>query len=964
MLLHSLPALPVLMHPLPPLPASALLGGPTSVDARINADTPSTSVDRNTARISEQRNPFARFSVMAYPSLGHTTIRSPEPTTGNSGVNMDAPPSATIDSPGARILGSRAPKLPPAGPEVSAPRRSGKYASSVLPVSRPSEPMSKDSKISTDTPSASVGKPKVRIPEHQNLPARSPAMAYSSVEPVAASTRSREPMVEDSKTHTDVPPSVIIGVRIPGQNNPLRRYSSLEPGTSIRPREPTVEDSKPHVDAPPSAIIDSPGARTLESKVPPARPEVPAPRRLGQYAFAVLPVSARPDEPINKDAKINGGSLPSNSVYTAKAGAPEQKPPGNPTIPAVTVPPRPGGVQLPVYPTSLRPIGPTNGNANSNLGAPPYAGVDEPKVRAPGQKPPGIPPTIPAVTGPPRPGGVQLPTSLRAIEPTNGNANSNIGAPPYANVDKPEAQTLQEKPPPTRSSVMATPSIELAMSPSSKEPNEKAKVNIDAPSSASIDGPRARILEKQTPETPAARPAVIAPLRPKEPTTEDPKPHTDIPPPVETVAPQILELQPPGTPLKRPSVMEHPFFALAMSLRPVGILDIDESASGSALPPSRSDRAKAIHRNLQTPPKIPAAMANSSPGPKIPLPNETDTSSDPEASTRPPDALPRPLNPQKKPTPQKKPDRSRNPNLQGPESRGRNLGTPRPIPVPPTTVTPQDALGGGSRLLKCSKCPPSRKQFKNEKGLTQHLESGYHERESETLNLPPSSDLPNATSRTSSRSSRSYGRQSDNDPATPPQQDTAPSTSRRLPTRNAPVPVSAVDVAASIQKITAALARTTRVTVSDHLLHGIDAALSETQSTPYSPIPSLFYSLLTALVLVISPTREVAIHVAALLSTRGITCYACVGGTIVREDQKRLAAGPHVVSGTLGRVADMLKRGILQPRNIAVLVLNRDVELLRTSHHEQLASVYQFFESDTKIVRAAVGGGSSMSLLL
>lgn len=116
--------------------------------------------------------------------------------------------------------------------------------------------------------------------------------------------------------------------------------------------------------------------------------------------------------------------------------------------------------------------------------------------------------------------------------------------------------------------------------------------------------------------------------------------------------------------------------------------------------------------------------------------------------------------------------------------------------------------------------------------------------------------------------------------------------------------------------------------------------------------------------LVISPTREIAIHIAALLSTRGITCYACIGGTLVYEDKKRLAAGPHVVSGTLGRVADMLQHRFLQPRNIAVLVLNRDNELRKKSYHEQLASVYQFLEPDTKIVRAAVGGGSSMSLLL
>lgn len=113
-----------------------------------------------------------------------------------------------------------------------------------------------------------------------------------------------------------------------------------------------------------------------------------------------------------------------------------------------------------------------------------------------------------------------------------------------------------------------------------------------------------------------------------------------------------------------------------------------------------------------------------------------------------------------------------------------------------------------------------------------------------------------------------------------------------------------------------------------------------------------------------SPTRELALHTATLLSTRGITCYPCVGGTPVREDGKRLAAGPHIVSGTLGRVADMLTRRYLQPQHITVLVLNRDDDLLKKSNHEQLANVYQSLEPGTKVVRAAIGGGTPMPLVL
>jgi translation initiation factor 4A len=40
-------------------------------------------------------------------------------------------------------------------------------------------------------------------------------------------------------------------------------------------------------------------------------------------------------------------------------------------------------------------------------------------------------------------------------------------------------------------------------------------------------------------------------------------------------------------------------------------------------------------------------------------------------------------------------------------------------------------------------------------------------------------------------------------------------------------------------------------------------------------------------------------------------CHACIGGTNVREDIRRLESGAHVVVGTPGRVFDMISRGAL-----------------------------------------------------
>ena len=53
--------------------------------------------------------------------------------------------------------------------------------------------------------------------------------------------------------------------------------------------------------------------------------------------------------------------------------------------------------------------------------------------------------------------------------------------------------------------------------------------------------------------------------------------------------------------------------------------------------------------------------------------------------------------------------------------------------------------------------------------------------------------------------------------------------------------------------------------------------------------------------------------VLALGDYMGAECMACIGGTAVRDDAARLAAGVHVVVGTPGRVFDMIKR-----RNLGV----------------------------------------------
>jgi len=72
----------------------------------------------------------------------------------------------------------------------------------------------------------------------------------------------------------------------------------------------------------------------------------------------------------------------------------------------------------------------------------------------------------------------------------------------------------------------------------------------------------------------------------------------------------------------------------------------------------------------------------------------------------------------------------------------------------------------------------------------------------------------------------------------------------------------------------------------------------------------------------------------------GVKVHACVGGTSVREDQRILQSGVHVVVGTPGRVFDMLRRQSLRADNIRMFVLDEADEMLSRGFKDQVAISY------------------------
>jgi superfamily II DNA/RNA helicase len=71
-----------------------------------------------------------------------------------------------------------------------------------------------------------------------------------------------------------------------------------------------------------------------------------------------------------------------------------------------------------------------------------------------------------------------------------------------------------------------------------------------------------------------------------------------------------------------------------------------------------------------------------------------------------------------------------------------------------------------------------------------------------------------------------------------------------------------------------------------------------------------------------------------------VKVHACVGGTSVREDQRILQSGVHVVVGTPGRVYDMLRRNALRADSIKCFVLDEADEMLSRGFKDQVQDTF------------------------
>ena len=70
--------------------------------------------------------------------------------------------------------------------------------------------------------------------------------------------------------------------------------------------------------------------------------------------------------------------------------------------------------------------------------------------------------------------------------------------------------------------------------------------------------------------------------------------------------------------------------------------------------------------------------------------------------------------------------------------------------------------------------------------------------------------------------------------------------------------------------------------------------------------------------------------------------HCCIGGRNVTEDVSNLEHGTHIVSGTPGRVFDMIRRRTFRTSHIKMLVLDEADEMLTGAFKDQIYDIYRY----------------------
>jgi ATP-dependent RNA helicase DeaD len=119
--------------------------------------------------------------------------------------------------------------------------------------------------------------------------------------------------------------------------------------------------------------------------------------------------------------------------------------------------------------------------------------------------------------------------------------------------------------------------------------------------------------------------------------------------------------------------------------------------------------------------------------------------------------------------------------------------------------------------------------------------------------------------------------------------------------------------------------------------------------------------------LIVSPTRELAIQVSAechkLLGEQGLRSLALHPGADVDQQTEMLGKGVHVISGTPGRLLDMLERQTFNSKSIKFVVFDELDRLLNSGHLEPMRRLMHDLAHGRQLIWVTGGVDEEIQLL-
>jgi len=88
----------------------------------------------------------------------------------------------------------------------------------------------------------------------------------------------------------------------------------------------------------------------------------------------------------------------------------------------------------------------------------------------------------------------------------------------------------------------------------------------------------------------------------------------------------------------------------------------------------------------------------------------------------------------------------------------------------------------------------------------------------------------------------------------------------------------------------------------------------------------------------------------SIVDYMSVETHACIGGTTVNGDVRRLEQGLHIVVGTPGRVYDMINRRALRTDALKMFVLDEADEMLSRGFKDQIYNVFQLVPPGIQVV--------------